>query len=124
MGEGTFVGLDVHARSVVAGLIDQATGELAVRRALSSPVRVTYEAGPTGFGLARACERAGIDCLVAAPSLIARAPAERGRMRDAAGAQLLARALRAGQLSRCGCPIRSTRRPATWCGPARTRAPT
>lgn len=111
MGEGTFVGLDVHARSVVAGLIDQATGELAVRRAphrsdelvgwlgaLSSPVRVTYEAGPTGFGLARACERAGIDCLVAAPSLIARAPAERGRKRDAADAQLLARALRAGQL--------------------------
>jgi transposase len=35
---------------------------------------------------------------VAAPSLIARAPAERGRKRDAADAQLLARALRAGQL--------------------------
>jgi hypothetical protein len=25
MGEGTFVGLDVHARSVVAGLIDEET---------------------------------------------------------------------------------------------------
>ena len=32
MGEGTFVGLDVHARSVVAGLIDEATGEVVVRR--------------------------------------------------------------------------------------------
>ena len=112
MGEGTFVGLDVHARSVVAGLIDEATGEVAVRRAphrtaelvdwigaLRSPVRVAYEAGPTGFGLARACQAAGVPCLVAAPSLIRRSPAERGRKRDAADAELLARALRAGELS-------------------------
>ena len=101
MGKGTFVGLDVHARSVVAGLIDEATGEVAVRRAphrtdelvgwlgdLAGPVRVAYEAGPTGFGLARACGRAGIACLVAAPSLIRRSPAERGRKRDAADAEL------------------------------------
>ena len=33
MGEGTTVGLDVHARSVVAGLIDERSGEVAVRRA-------------------------------------------------------------------------------------------
>ena len=42
---------------------------------LAGPVRVAYEAGPTGFGLARAFEAAGIGCLVAAPSLIARSPA-------------------------------------------------
>jgi hypothetical protein len=66
MGEGTTVGLDVHARSVVAGLIDERSGEVAVRRAphrtddlvawlvrLPRPIRVAYEAGPTGFGLAR-----------------------------------------------------------------------
>ena len=112
MGNGTFVGLDVHARSVVAGLIDEATGEVAVRRAphltdelvgwladLAGPVRVAYEAGPTGFGLARACGDAGIACLVAAPSLIRRSAAERGRKRDAADAELLARALRAGELA-------------------------
>ena len=112
MGEGTFVGLDVHARSVVAGLIDEATGELAVRRAphltdelvgwlaaAGGPVRVAYEAGPTGFGLARACAAAGIACLVAAPSLIRRSSAERGRKRDAADAELLARSLRAGELT-------------------------
>jgi transposase len=111
MGEGTYVGLDVHARSVVAGLIDEATGELAVARAphhteelvawladLAGPVRVAYEAGPTGYGLARAARAAGIDCLVAAPSLIARSPAQRGRKRDATDAELLARALRAGEL--------------------------
>lgn len=35
---------------------------------LPSPVRVVYEAGPTGFGLARFLLTAGIDTLVAAPS--------------------------------------------------------
>ncbi len=72
MGNGTFVGLDVHARSVVAGLIDERSGEVRVKRVahrtedlvswlgdLERPVRVAYEAGPTGFGLARACEAAG-----------------------------------------------------------------
>ena len=72
MGNGTFVGLDVHARSVVAGLIDERTGEVRVKRVahrteelvgwlgdLDGPVRVAYEAGPTGFGLARAARRPG-----------------------------------------------------------------
>lgn len=112
MGEGTFVGLDVHARSVVACVIDEGRGELATGRAphrtpelvdwlgrLAGPVRAAYEAGPTGYGLQRACQAAGIDCLVGAPSLIRRAPADRGRKRDAADAELLARALRAGELT-------------------------
>jgi transposase len=59
------VGLDVHARSVVGcGLDGGRTGELFERRlnpdhgdiaswirSLPGPVVVTYEAGPTGFGL-------------------------------------------------------------------------
>jgi len=61
MSEGSCVGLDVHARSVVAGVIDVGSGEVrSVRvppgseatvawlRSLRSPVRVVYEAGPTG----------------------------------------------------------------------------
>jgi hypothetical protein len=65
-GERTSVGLDVHARSVAACGIDDDTGEMfRVRlspqpeailtwlRQLPGPVAVTYEAGPTGFGLAR-----------------------------------------------------------------------
>jgi transposase len=112
MGNGTFVGLDVHARSVVAGLIDEHTGELRVMRAphgaeqlvdwlsrLAAPVRVTYEAGPTGFGLARSCEAAGMHCLVAAPSLIARSPAGRGRKSDVSDAEQLVRLLRRGELT-------------------------
>jgi len=111
MGKGTWVGLDVHAKSVVAGLIQDDTGELRVVRAphrteelvrwvgeLDSPVRVAYEAGPTGFGLARALEQEGIGCVVAAPSLIARSPAGRNRKNDAADAEHLARLLRQGEL--------------------------
>jgi transposase len=77
----TSIGLDVHARSVVACGLDGDTGEVFKRRLcpdhrevlewvqrLPAPVAVTYEAGPTGFGLARALIAAGIDCRVAAPS--------------------------------------------------------
>ena len=106
MGDGSWVGLDVHAASVVAALIEEGTGELGVRRVphrtpelvdwlggLPAPVRVAYEAGPTGFHLARACREVGIECLVAAPSLIARSPAGRGRKSDGADAEQLARLL-------------------------------
>jgi transposase len=111
MGEGTFVGLDVHARSVVAGVICERTGQVRVQRVphalddlvswirgLEGPVRVAYEAGPTGYGLARACEAAGIACTVAAPSHIARSPAARQSKRDQSDAENLARLLRRGEL--------------------------
>jgi transposase len=110
MGNGTFVGLDVHARSVLAGLIDESTGEVRVVRAphgtdelvgwlgvLAQPVRAAYEAGPTGYELARAARGAGIDCLVAAPSRIPRAPGDRVK-NDRRDAERLARLLRAGEL--------------------------
>ena len=70
MGEGSWIGLDVHARSVVAAVVDEVTGEVVVARApvgvdelvawvgsQRGPVRVAYEAGPTGFGLSRALDR-------------------------------------------------------------------
>ena len=41
-------------------------------RGLPGPIAVTYEAGPTGFGLYRAITAAGIRCLVAAPSKLTR----------------------------------------------------
>ena len=43
-------------------------------RELPGPVAVTYEAGPTGFGLYRALTAAGIRCVVAAPSKLQRPP--------------------------------------------------
>ena len=76
----TWAGLDVHAARVVAAVVDGESGELRVQRlpgstgrvvefcaGLAGPVRVSYEAGPTGFGLARGLEAAGVGCLVAAP---------------------------------------------------------
>lgn len=111
MGDGSWIGLDVHARSTVAAVIDEPTGEVVVARAPvavdelvawvrshRAPVRAAYEAGPTGFGLSRALEAAGVECVVAAPSLIPRSVAARGRKRDATDAQVLVRALRSGDL--------------------------
>jgi transposase len=110
MLERTFVGLDVHARKVVAGVLDAETGELRSLRAptlaaatvewlgqFPAPVRVAYEAGPTGYGLARACAAVGIACTVAAPSKIPRAPADRVKT-DRRDAERLARLLRLGEL--------------------------
>lgn len=110
MGEGTWVGLDVHARKTVAGVLDAATGELRSLRAptlpgetvewlrgFPGPVRVAYEAGPTGYGLARACQAVGIACTVAAPSKIPRAAGDRVKT-DRRDAERLARLLRLGEL--------------------------
>ena len=44
---------------------------------LPAPVAVAYEAGPTGFGLARQLTAAGIRCVVAAPSKLQRPPGDR-----------------------------------------------
>ena len=44
---------------------------------LPGPTRVAYEAGPTGFGLARALAAAGVGCVVAAPGKIERPAQDR-----------------------------------------------
>jgi transposase len=110
MNEGSWVGLDVHARSVVAGVIDGVSGEVRSLRVppgnaetvawletLPAPVRVVYEAGPTGYGLARACAEAWISCVVAAPSRI-RPAADRVKT-DRRDAERLARLLRLGEIT-------------------------
>jgi hypothetical protein len=61
-------------------------------------VRAVYEAGPTGFGLARPCVEHGLDLRVCAPGLIPRKPADRVKT-DARDAERLARLLAAGELS-------------------------
>jgi transposase len=116
MSDGSWVGVDLHARSAVAGVLDGLSGELRTMRvpaasgpllewlrALPAPVRVAYEAGPTGFELARACAREGIDCLVAAPGKIPRAPADRVKT-DRRDAERLARLLRLGELTAVRVP--------------------
>ena len=44
---------------------------------LGPAVRAVYEAGPTGFGLARAAREHGIDVRVAAPGSIPKGPGDR-----------------------------------------------
>ncbi|MCA1679104.1 MAG: IS110 family transposase [Actinobacteria bacterium] len=86
----SWVGLDVHARKVIAVTVDGESGELRSCRlsgktgevvnfcaALPGPTRVAYEAGPTGYGLARALEAAGVGCVVAAPGKIERPAQDR-----------------------------------------------
>jgi transposase len=106
----TLVGLDVHATKIVAAVLDAETGELRTFRmsggssevarfcaGLPRPVRAAYEAGPTGYGLARELARRGVGCVVAAPSKIPRASGERVKT-DRRDAELLARLLLAGKL--------------------------
>jgi transposase len=106
----TLVGLDVHAAKIVAAVLDAETGEVQWLRvsgdvgeaaglcaALPRPVRAAYEAGPTGYGLARELARRGVDCVVAAPSKIPRASGERVKT-DRRDAEHLVRLLLAGKL--------------------------
>jgi transposase len=107
----TLVGLDVHARQTHAAVLDPATGELGVRRlrvppievasfleGFDAPVRAVYEAGPAGFGLARAGRERGVDVRVVAPGSIPKGPGDRVKT-DRRDAVRLVRLLAAGELS-------------------------
>jgi transposase len=106
----TLVGLDVHATKIVAAVLDAETGQLQTFSmsgetetaaqfcaALPGPVRAVYEAGPTGYGLARELAKRATQCVVAAPSKIPRAPGDRVKT-DRRDAEHLVRLLAAGQL--------------------------
>ena len=112
----TSVGLDVHARSVVGAGLDARTGQVHRARltpayedlerwvgALPGPVVVAYEAGPTGFGLARFLRARGIECKVAAPSKLQRPAGDRVKT-DARDALHLARLLHLGEIVEVSVP--------------------
>ena len=69
----------------------------------ASELVVAYEAGPCGYGLYRTLTRKGITCLVVAPSLIPKKPAERVKT-DRRDAVQLACLLRAGDLKSVDVP--------------------
>lgn len=109
-GTMTWVGLDVHARSIHASAIDSLSGELTRARfgcvedtvawlvGLPGPVRAAYEAGPTGFGLYRQARLAGVGVEVIAPGRTPRGRSDRVKT-DKRDAELLARQLLAGALT-------------------------
>jgi transposase len=103
------LGLDVHKDSITAGVLEAsamspvtmriATDDAAVRQLLSkcgelNRVKVSYEAGPTGFTLARTLWSWGVACDVVAPSRIPKESGDRVKTdrRDAASLAVLHRA--------------------------------
>jgi transposase len=108
----TYLGLDVHKDTIsVAILAPDCDGpeverishdEASVRRLvgrLGDPrwLRACYEAGPTGYDLARLLASIGVRCEVIAPSLIPKAPGDRVKT-DRRDCRRLARLHRAGEL--------------------------
>ena len=112
MPEGMrWIGLDVHARETACAVFDGTTGELEGRRfvgrphqllewlaQIERPFRAVYEAGPTGYGLARRARERGIEMAVCAPGHISRKPGDRVKT-DKRDALRLARLLAAGDLT-------------------------
>jgi transposase len=105
-----FAGLDVHARTVAAAAVMLGSGEvfraqlgpapeeaIGWLRSLPGEVRAVYEAGPTGFGLARQARAAGLELMVCSPGSIPRQPGDRVKT-DRRDALKLARLHAAGQL--------------------------
>jgi transposase len=108
-----FVGLDVHKESVSIAVAPGGPGmevrdlgamphdvSRIVKRLLTlgepGSIHVAYEAGPTGYGLCRALQAAGISCVVVAPS---KTPHVGDRVKtDRRDAMKLARFLRSGEL--------------------------
>lgn len=114
-----YIGLDVHKNSIVVayalsdGSSPQHFGKwggsnLSAERgilkllkklgATKGEVRICYEAGPTGFVLARRLLQLGYDCIVVAPSAVPKSGGERVKT-DKRDARKLARHLRSGDLS-------------------------
>jgi transposase len=106
-----WVGLDVHARESTIAVFDQGTGEVVTRRVVGRPhellerlmevpvpARMVYEAGPTGYGLARRARAVGIEMVVCAPGRSDRAPSDRVKT-DKRDALRLARRLAADELT-------------------------
>ena len=105
-----FAGLDVHARKTAAAAVQLGSGEVFKAQlpgspraviewlvSLPGPVRAVYEAGPTGFGLARLARAEGVEVMVCSPGAIPRQPGDKIKT-DARDALKLARLHAAGQL--------------------------
>lgn len=99
----TFVGLDVHARSIKACAFVPTTGEVENRSfgyepgelaswmsSLAQPAKCVYESGVTGFHLCRELRAMGVDCVIGAVSKMHRPAADRGRKTDRRDARFLA----------------------------------
>jgi transposase len=117
-----YVGLDVHKDSIVVAMATRRQPAVVVRRMINDwmqlvktldglgdrdRLRICYEAGPTGYDLARRLNAAGVCCLIAAPSLIPVQPGARIKT-DRRDARRIADLHRAGQLVEVKIPETET----------------
>ena len=113
----TFVGLDVHARSIKACAFVPATGEVDRKsfgyepgevaswmQSLAQPAKCVYESGVTGFHLCRELRAMGVDCVIGAVSKMHRPAADRGRKTDRRDAHFLAVQLALGVVTEVHVP--------------------
>lgn len=118
-----YIGLDVHKDTIAIALADAGRSAAEVVEEIGNDLtsllrvldrlgprqrlRVCYEAGPTGFDLARHLTEQGIHCIVVAPSLV---PTRQGRRvkTDRRDAAKLAHFLRSGDLVEVAIPERQT----------------
>ena len=111
MNVTTFVGLDVHARSIKAVALDAMTGEVRSAtfgydactvaewaRSVDPAARCVYESGVTGFDLQKKLAALGVDCVVGAVSKMIKPAADRRRKNDRNDAEFLARMLSVGNV--------------------------
>lgn len=116
--EVTVLAMDVHKNTISTAVGEAGSTLLAVDKISSDdemirrliarfddPRRVwaCYEAGPTGYDLARTLRRAGMHCEVIAPSLIPTRPGDRVKT-DRRDARRLAELFRADQLTAVAVP--------------------
>jgi transposase len=118
-----FIGLDVHKDTITIAVAEStreaavvlgtiANSDYALLKELNQlgeakHLRICYEAGPTGFHLARELNRLGYCCVVVAPALV---PVKRGdRIKtDRRDAVKLAHFLRSGDLTEVAIPAQQT----------------
>jgi transposase len=113
------VGLDVHKDSIAIAVAKAEGGEPSLvgtipndtrlllkqlkRLGRGNSLRCCYEAGPTGYGLHRDLNAAGVSCIVVAPSLVPKQVGSRVKT-DRRDAVKLARFLRSGDLTSVAVP--------------------
>jgi transposase len=114
-----FVGLDVHKDSISVAACDASRGparfvgtlgpdvnqllKVLAKAGAPAEVSVSYEAGPTGYGLYRELRRRGYHCAIVAPSLIPRRPGDRIKT-DRRDCARLAELSRSGELKSIWVP--------------------
>ena len=110
--DAVHLGMDVHKDSISVGILNPGherpdverifNDEESVRRLIArfeepGLLRACYEAGPTGYDLARLLKSLGVHCEVIAPSMIPKAPGDKVKT-DSRDCRRLARLHRAGEL--------------------------